>query len=356
MTRPTSVRALVIDDSASNRTLICELLESSVGMEVVGQAGDGEEGLRLALELQPDVITLDLEMPRMDGFTFLRLLMAKQPTPVVIISSYARKENVFRALELGAMDFVPKPEDFPEGGVDSIKADLVAKLRAVRGLTPVGMLPARAPKPGPPATRRPGAPMRVVAIGASTGGPPALQHIIATLPAQLGAAIVIAQHMPARFTHAFALRIDRASNIHVREAEAGDVLEIGTALLAPGGKRMEVVRSGGRPRVVLMHETDHDAYVPSVDALFSTVARIAGTQAMGVVLTGMGRDGRVGVERISEAGGVVIAESEATAIVYGMPKVAMATGFVQAEVPLYDIARYITQFAEDGTLPGSQGR
>jgi two-component system chemotaxis response regulator CheB len=201
---PSDIKVLVIDDSAFNRQTITAMLESQPGIRVVARAGDGDEGLKQVFTHAPDVITLDLEMPKMDGFTFLRILMSRRPTPVLVISSYARKENVFKALELGALDFIAKPTQKISPELREIERDLIDKVKLV------------------------------TCLGASTGGPPALQQVFAGLDARLPMAVVVAQHMPAKFTQAFAERLDRASALEVREAKHGDVLRSGLALVAPG--------------------------------------------------------------------------------------------------------------------------
>src|SRR5262245_21107804 len=238
------IRILVIDDSAYNRQTITAMLEGTPGLQVVGRAGDGEEGLKQAFALQPDVITLDLEMPKMDGFSFLRFLMARQPTPVIIISGYATRENVFKALELGALDFVAKPSRTITPELRTIQEELLTNVRLVTRLRMVH-LTARAarsrtagtmsgafatpPAPAPPpVSRKEGlAPPRLIAIGASTGGPPAINRILVNLEPTLPVGIVITQHMPAKFTRAFAERLDRTTPWSVREAEAGDAVTVG---------------------------------------------------------------------------------------------------------------------------------
>jgi two-component system, chemotaxis family, protein-glutamate methylesterase/glutaminase len=245
------IRILVVDDSAFNRQTITAMLEGIPGFQVVGRAGDGEEGLKMAFQLAPDVITLDLEMPKMDGFAFLRLLMARQPTPVIVISGYATRENVFKALELGALDFVAKPSRTITPELRNIQEELQQKVRLVTQLRMVSLadraartrstgtmsgqfLPPPAPVQ-PPASRKEGlAPSRLIAIGASTGGPPAINRILVNLEPTLPAGIVITQHMPAKFTRAFAERLDRTTPWHVREAEPGDAVSAGCVLVAPG--------------------------------------------------------------------------------------------------------------------------
>jgi two-component system chemotaxis response regulator CheB len=344
---PASV--LVVDDSALNRRSISELLEVSPEVRVVGKAADGEEALRLALSLRPDVITLDLEMPKMDGFTFLRILMAKLPTPVIVVSSYSGKENVFRALELGALDFVAKPDHRAEGPLAGVGKDLLAKVLLARTLQrgvfvsrpKLDSLPAADSEP-PLSSERAG-PRQVVGVASSTGGPTALMQIVARLPSRYPHALLIAQHMPEKFTRTFAERLDRKGRVRVREATDGDLVAAGSALVCPGGRCLVVERDASlsAPRARVIAPDPADRYVPSADRLFRSLARELGSRAVGVILTGMGDDGTEGARAIRDAGGVVIAESEATSIVHGMPGAAARAGVVSHSLALPEIAEFL---------------
>ncbi|MBI4509107.1 MAG: chemotaxis response regulator protein-glutamate methylesterase [Deltaproteobacteria bacterium] len=343
------VKVLVIDDSAFNRQTITSILESIPGIRVVARAGDGDEGLKQVFALAPDVITLDLEMPKMDGFTFLRILMNRRPTPVIVISSYSRKENVFKALELGALDFIAKPTQKISTELREIERELVERVKLLAKLRPVTLgEPMRqavvSPDPLEPAPVLTPA-VRLIAIGASTGGPPALQQIFTSLDARLPVAIVVAQHMPAKFTGAFAERLDRASAFEVREAKHGDVLRNGLALIAPGSGIMTLVRAeGGTIRVKIDQPTSEDRFVPSIDKLFESAADMAGADLLGVVLTGMGGDGARGVRAIKAAGGTSIAEAADTAVIFGMPEEAIKTGAVSEILPLGQIPQAIMRW------------
>jgi len=338
------VRVLLVDDSDASRASVRRILEEACGAVVVGAAADGEEALREALRLAPDLILLDLNMPRMDGFTFLRLLMARRPTPVVVVSAQARRTDVFKALELGALDFVAKPED---GSTEGIRDALVDKCGLLRSLR-IENLAARGEPPAPVAhSARIAEPAGVVAIGASTGGPQAIQRLLAALPGALPAGIVVAQHMPERFTTAFAERLARTTPFSVQEAQEGDVVAAGRVLVAPGGRHLEVRRDAGgtlRASVVGPDRAVRLEYCPSVDRLFASVAGVVGRRCCGVVLTGMGQDGRAGVAAIRRAGGTTLAEAAETAVVYGMPKAAAESGAVDEVLPLPSIVERVVRF------------
>jgi two-component system chemotaxis response regulator CheB len=344
------VKVLVIDDSAYNRQTITSILESQPGIRVVARAGDGDEGLKMVFAHQPDVITLDLEMPRMDGFTFLRILMQRRPTPVLVISGQSRRENVFKALELGALEFIAKPTQKASPELREIERDLIEKLMLVARLKPVALGPEASVAVTGPAVAivppRPGLELgRIVVVGASTGGPAVLQKIVPDLPADTAAAFVVAQHMPPKFTQAFAERLDRGTPLEVREARDGEEIRPGLILVAPGGAVTTVVRDEeGVVRTAVRAATADDRFVPSVDLLFETAAGALGSDVMGVVLTGMGGDGARGVKAIRAAGGVIIAQSPESAVIPGMPEEAIRTGGVSDVLPVSQLARAIDRF------------
>ena len=310
----------------------------------------------LATMLKPDVITLDLEMPRMDGFTFLRILMAKQPTPVIVVSSYSQKENVFKALELGALDFVAKPDQRLAPGAADIKDEILSKVRHLRTIRPslfprikrqgvAGTFRSDGSENPPPSINR-APPRQIVAIASSTGGPSALLEIFAKLPATTSAGFLVAQHMPDKFTRTFAERIDRRGQVRVSEGQDGDTLLRGTGFVCPGRQCMELATAPtGDLRLKVGPARATDRYVPSADRLFVSVAKTAGTRTIGVVLTGMGDDGLVGARAIREAGGMVIAESAETAVVYGMPGAVVREGLADKELPLGQIADFLATLA-----------
>ncbi len=349
MVTPAPLRVLIVDDSAYNRKNISEILSGRDDVEVVGKAGDGDEALRMVSQLKPDAITLDLEMPKMDGFTFLRILMAKQPTPVIVVSSYSNKENVFKALELGAIDFVAKPDRQFQPDA-AIRTEILGKVLLVRNLRPLSSTPAaraatQVPSRNPDTVPRGGAaPRYVVGIASSTGGPSALLEVFTRLPERFPGAILIAQHMPDKFTRTFAERLDKKGALRVVEAQDNDNVHGRRGYVCPGKQCMEVVSASGSLvdlRVRIAGPNANDRYCPSADRLFRSIAAVAGLRAVGVILTGMGDDGSAGAKAIRNAGGIVIAESAETAVVYGMPGSAVRAGLVNEELPLGAIGDYL---------------
>ena len=352
------IRLLVVDDSAYNRRNIADVFVGKSEVEVVGKAADGEEALKLATLLKPDVITLDLEMPRMDGFTFLRILMAKQPTPVIVISSYSQRENVFKALELGALDFVPKPDRLGPEATET-REEILSKVLLIRSLRPSFVptslvrrqtsgswssdgRPAGFGSAPPPSSMSYRPPKHLVAIASSTGGPSALLTIFAKLPPTTTAGFVVAQHMPDKFTRTFAERLDKRGPVRTSEAQDGDLIGPLTGFVCPGRKCMEVVFSGPSPELRLRvgPAGESDRYVPSADKLFKSAAP-AGSKCIGVILTGMGDDGVEGAKAIRDAGGMIIAESQETAVVNGMPGAAVRAGVASKVLPLPEIAEFL---------------
>lgn len=341
------ITVLVVDDSAYNRTVIAQMLEQDPGITVVGSAVDGIDAIAKTLRLRPDVITLDLEMPDMDGFSFLRWLMKERPTPVLVLSARSDSRSVFRALELGAVDFLAKPEARISRSIEKIKDDLVARVHAVLNLEMAKVKSAinlLSREQAPPSVRKedekrrePG-PIEVVAIAASTGGPPALQAILTALPPDFNAGIVITQHMPAGFTKSFAERLNKISSLVVSEAADGDRVDPGTALIAPGGHHLLLKRDQDGLRAELVLPDPSDKHVPSADRMMVSAADVCGTATLGVVLTGMGRDGAEGVIAIKNRQGQCLAESEESAVIFGMPQEAIHTGAVDKVLPLDRIA------------------
>jgi two-component system chemotaxis response regulator CheB len=357
MSSPAPIRLLVVDDSAYNRRNIADVFAGLSDVEVVGKAADGEEALRLATMLRPDVITLDLEMPRMDGFTFLRILMSRQPTPVIVVSSYSQKENVFKALELGALDFVAKPDRQIAPDASDVREQILQKVLLVRSLrgsfTPPppslrrssGSWPSDSPKDSKPPPKAYVAPKHLVAIASSTGGPSALLEIFGRVQATSSVAILVAQHMPDKFTRTFAERLDRRGAMRCSEAQDGDAVARLTGFVCPGRQCMDVRNVGGELRLSVGAASPTDRYVPSGDRLLRSAAAAAGARSFGIILTGMGDDGVEGAKAIRAAGGTVIAESQETAVVYGMPQAIVRAGLANKVLPLAQIAELIAGLA-----------
>ncbi|NLG71479.1 MAG: chemotaxis response regulator protein-glutamate methylesterase [Chloroflexi bacterium] len=346
------IRVLVVDDSAFMRLTISRRMEASPYLQVVGTAKDGEEALAMIPELQPDVVTLDVEMPRLNGLDTLRQIMKRFPRPVVMLSSLTvegARETV-QALTWGAVDFVTKPTN--KANIEAVMDEVIAKIRRaararVQPLPASLVEPAASANPAPrqrPA-RSPSPAKRVVVIGCSTGGPRALSQIIPRLPASLPAALLIVQHMPPGFTRSLAERLDAESQISVKEAAPGDSLKNGCALLAPGGYHMTLDSS---LRVALNQNPPVHGVRPAVDVTLASVAQRFGSNTVGVILTGMGRDGANGSRLIRLAGGTVLAEDESTCVVWGMPRSVVETGAANREVPLGEMAQAIQQVLAGG--------
>jgi len=333
------IRVLVVDDSAFVRHALTRMLGSAPDIEVVGTAVDGGDALEKARKLAPDVVTLDIQMPRMGGLECLKRLMHQSPVPVLLLSSHTRDgaEVTLRGLDLGALDFVDKSSVHGNMNLLNLAEELKLKVRALAAVRS-----ARAPgvwvAPPPAALPPPAVRAEVVAIGTSTGGPPALQAIIPRLPESLASAVLVVQHMPLGFTRSLAERLDARSALRVREAEAGDAVLPGQVLIAPAGVHMKLRRRGAAVKIVLDEEPRGSLHRPSADVLMSSVAKVYGPRSLGVLLTGMGSDGVEGLRAIRAAGGRTLAESEETCVIYGMPKAAVEAGVVEHSVPLGQVA------------------
>ncbi len=339
------IRALVIDDSAYNRVTLSRMLEANPKIKVVATAVNGEDGIKQVLRNKLDVITLDLEMPVMDGFSFLRWLMANRPTPVIAVSSKSSDRSVFKALELGAVDFVTKPGGRVSTRLPEIESDLVTKVLQVVDLRMENLTRRveedQNPQPATvPDTEACLSGIELVAIGASTGGPPALQHVFQALR-KMAVPFVVAQHMPPTFTRLFAERLNRLTEYEVKEAEDLASLVPGTAYIAPGGMQTEVRRGDDGLYLRVLPSGTQDLYAPSVDRLFKSASDTCGSKLLAVVLTGMGDDGSHALTELHERGAKTIAESSETAIIYGMPAAAAKTGAVDELIPLGQIPHAI---------------
>ena len=334
------IRVVVIDDSAFVRQALSRMLGAAPDVEVVATAVDGADGVEKVRALRPDVVTLDVKMPRMGGLEALRRILAECPTPVLLLSSHTSEgaEVTLRGLELGAMDFVDKSSVQGHMNLLGLADELVAKVRALASVPRERLGEIRGALRAAAAPEAHARQADVVVIGTSTGGPSALQAIIPRLPRGLAAAILVVQHMPAGFTKTLADRLDQRSAVPVREAQDGEPLPRGGVLIAPGGLHMKLKKRGAQARVWLDDEPSSALHRPSVDVLMAFVAKVYGARSMGIVLTGMGADGVEGLRAIREAGGLTLAESKETCVIYGMPKAAVEAGVVDRTAPLPRIA------------------
>ncbi|AXP02075.1 chemotaxis response regulator protein-glutamate methylesterase [Pseudomonas fluorescens] len=371
------VKVLVVDDSGFFRRRVSEILSADTSIQVVGTATNGKEAIDQALALKPDVITMDYEMPMMDGITAVRHIMQRCPTPVLMFSSLTHEgaRVTLDALDAGAVDFLPKNFEDISRNPDKVRQLLCEKVHSIsRSNRRVGAYSAPAPAPvvapspaptssgsfnpapvrsaqapaparlAPAATASSPAPKRkaykLVAIGTSTGGPVALQRVLTQLPANFPAPIVLIQHMPAAFTKAFAERLDKLCNISVKEAEDGDILRPGLALLAPGGKQMMI---DGRGAVKILPGDERLNYKPCVDITFGSAAKSYGDKVLAVVLTGMGADGREGARLLKQGGSAIWAQDEASCVIYGMPMAIVKADLADAVYGLDDIGRHLVE-------------
>jgi len=337
-----AIRVLIVDDSATARAVLADILGSDPVIEVVGTASDAYIARDKIVELRPDVICLDVEMPRMDGITFLKRLMHYMPLPVIMVSSLTQSgaKTTLEALEAGAVDFVPKPHSHIYDGKDEMRDELIAKIkiaakikvkqRELRNIQQANT------------TSLAETTNKILAIGASTGGTEALKDVLMGLPRNSPGTVIV-QHMPANFTAPFAERLNSLCAMEVREARNGDSITPGVVLIAPGDYHMVVRRSGARYYVEIGSGEKVSGHRPSADVLLNSVAKIAGANAIGVILTGMGGDGAKGLLAMRNAGAKTIGQDEASCIVYGMPKVAYDIGAVEKQLPLDKIANGILQ-------------
>ena len=374
------VKVLVVDDSGFFRRRVSEILSADTSIQVVGTATNGKEAIDQALALKPDVITMDYEMPMMDGITAVRHIMQRCPTPVLMFSSLTHEgaRVTLDALDAGAVDFLPKNFEDISRNPDKVRQLLCEKVHSISrsnrrvgaystpapapvaapspapaptptasssfNPAPVRSAPAPAPTRSAPVSASSPAPKRkaykLVAIGTSTGGPVALQRVLTQLPANFPAPIVLIQHMPAAFTKAFAERLDKLCNINVKEAEDGDILRPGLALLAPGGKQMMI---DGRGAVKILPGDERLNYKPCVDITFGSAAKSYGDKVLAVVLTGMGADGREGARLLKQGGSAIWAQDEASCVIYGMPMAIVKADLADAVYGLDDIGRHLVE-------------
>ncbi|MCL4492360.1 MAG: chemotaxis response regulator protein-glutamate methylesterase [Nitrospirae bacterium] len=342
------VKVLIVDDSAFMRNALANMLSSDPEIKIVGTARDGLEAIEKVDTLNPDIVTMDVEMPRMDGITALKHIMERNPVPVIMVSSIATEgaKVTLEALDLGAVDFIPKNLSELSVNIIKIKEILIDKIKQIakKGIVRRHIRPSAAPKTieilkAMPVRTTGERRISVISIGTSTGGPKALQEIIPRLPKDFPAPIVIAQHMPPNFTGPFAERLNQLSQITVKEAEEGESLRPGVALVAPGGGHMRVTRKRGIDTVISISESKEDfIYRPSVDALMLSIAEFFPGRALGVILTGMGHDGLNGMIALKKTGGRIFAQNEETCVVYGMRKAVVDAGIADKVLPLEEMA------------------
>lgn len=359
-----TIRILVVDDSPFMRKSLQKMLEEAPDLKVVATARDGVDALEKIEEYKPDIVTLDIEMPRMDGLTCLKKIMATHPLPVLMVSSLTQEgaQATLDALSIGALDFIPKESSFATMSILQIQHDLQEKVRrlatspkfhprstteapsrpAPQPTAPPRPIPGRPAPPVPPGTSLPVSPTAdLLVIGSSTGGPKALQDILPALPANLPVPCLIVQHMPSTFTKPFADRLNGLCQVHVKEAEQGEPLKAGTVYIAPGGIHMLFGSRGALGCVELNPEPVASLHRPSVDVLFQSVAEHYRGQVLAAILTGMGADGAKGMDLLKRKGAHTLAESEESCVVYGMPRAAVERGCVDLVAPLPDIAGHL---------------
>lgn len=360
---PDKIRVLVVDDSAFMRKAIQMMLADDPMIEIIGFASNGKEGVEKALELKPDLVTMDIEMPQLDGLTALRMIMEKHPTPVIMVSSLTSEgaQITLDALDLGAVDFIAKQMSFVSLDIVKIKSDLQAKIKHIHSrrrtlmaqyalrkgrqaaATPIrGAQTSQTMMSTPP--RKKHKLVRLVSIGTSTGGPPALQAVLTSLPRNFPVGIVVVQHMPPMFTKSLAERLNNLCQISVKEAEDGERIESGTAYIAPGDKHLLVRKNQANNITSLSDKPENTLHKPSVDVLMNSVADAVGQVALGIIMTGMGSDGLIGLQAMKARGSDIIAQNEESCIVYGMPRAVIEAGIANTVAPLEQIAGEIMAY------------
>lgn len=345
--QPSKIRVLVVDDSAVVRQILSRELEKDRSIEVVGTATDPYVARDKIVKLKPDVLTLDVEMPRMDGITFLRKLMHYQPLPVVVVSSLTQAggDLAMEAFEAGAVEVMCKPGAAYKVG--DLTIELAQKIKAAAAADVTKQIASQVDRPpAPQKTALTKTTNKIIAIGTSTGGTEALRRVLPTLPSN-SPGILIVQHMPAKFTQAFAESLNKECDLDVKEAKEGDTVTPGKVLLAPGNHHMTLTRSGAVYKAQIKDGPRVSGHRPSVDVLFKSVAKFAGNNAIGVIMTGMGADGAEGMKMMHDAGAYNISQNEDTCVVYGMPREAVQLGGVDKTVPLDQISRAIIKAVEE---------
>jgi len=349
------IRVLVVDDSAFMRKSLSMLIESDPNIEVIGTAVDGLDGLNKVKNLRPDIITLDIEMPKMDGLTALKHIMKQSPTPVLMVSSLTKEgaESTLKALELGAVDFIPKASSFVSVAIADIKEDLIKKIktfaRKKKVISRVNNPSSRINKPvsnvGTTNGNKPLPAMKynALAMGISTGGPISLQKIVPVLSKNISVPVFIVQHMPPKFTASLAQRLNSMSSLEVKEAENNEVVRKGVVYIAKGGFHMIVKKAGVNIVIETTEMPKEHLHKPSVDVLFDSIEKVYGKNTLSVIMTGMGKDGLEGVKKIKSVGGHCIAQDENSCVVYGMPRAIVENGLADTIAPLEEIPTIINK-------------
>lgn len=350
------IKVLIVDDSAFMRKVLSDIISNSDKMEVAGTAKNGKDAIEKIKTLKPDVVTLDVEMPVMDGLTALKTIMSEFPLPVVMLSSVTKEgaDATLKALELGAIDFISKPSSIFKVNTDDIVTEINDKIVVASRVKFRSTVRSTIPKPREPVVARPSPKSgdmkrgskidKIIAIGTSTGGPKALQEVVPKLPGHLNASAIIVQHMPPKFTKSLAERLDGMSEFNVKEAEDREMLKPGYAYIAPGDQHLKLKRVGSDYQIILTKEPPVTGHRPSVDAMYYSLADLGLFNVIAVIMTGMGSDGAKGLERIKhETSGHIIAQNEESCVVYGMPKSAVKTGVVDKECDLQQISNEIVK-------------
>lgn len=344
---PKHIRVLVVDDSSFMRRSIKHILETDSAIEVIDTASEGEEAIRKTKQLKPDVVLLDIAMPVMDGLTALSHIMEEQPVPVLILSGVKDAKTAIKSLELGAVDFIKKPSGVISYDIENIKSEIIYKVKGVSGVNIKKFqmyYDAYRHKSGtaPPVSRgKEKEGKELIVIGASTGGPRAVVNILSGIPRDIRAGVLIVQHMAAEFVPSFVDRLQWVCHLDISIAAEGDVVQPGKVIVSAGGKNTTVVQEKNSRIIHVDEKSSPHGILPSVDAAMESVADLYREKTLGVLLTGMGRDGALGMKAIKDRGGETIAEDEATCVVYGMPKAAVELGVVDEVLPLPDIAEAI---------------
>jgi len=350
-----SIKVLVVDDSAFMRKAIENMLKKEPNIEVVGFARNGVEAIEMVQKLKPDIITLDIEMPQMDGLTALRKILEISSIPVIMVSSLTTEgaEATLKALEIGAVDFIPKDKSFASLGIMKIEDQLIEKIKTFAGRKVIAK--AATMKQATPVTptqlppKKTGAidgNKKIVAIGTSTGGPQSLQRVIPNLTKDLNRPVLIVQHMPPNFTKSLATRLNAMSQLEVIEVEGKEKVDPNVVYIAKGGFHLKIKKVGSNYYIETTTEPSNVLHIPSVDVMISSVADNFGRDALGVIMTGMGSDGLIGMRKLKEKGGAVIAQDKDSCVVYGMPRAVVEAGLADEVVSLDDIASYIMKYCK----------